>query len=147
RYCSNNCPFKVRRFNWFQYHEADKNPNAVTQHMLYNPEVTVRFRGVMEKCTYCAQRISAAKIKAKVEKRSLKDGDIVTACQQACGTDAITFGDLNDKKSKVSQLQERARSYGLLNELNLNVRTKFLAKITNPNEKLAPKSEHNGGHH
>ncbi len=147
RYCSNNCPFKVRRFNWFQYHEMDKNPSALTQHMLYNPEVTVRFRGVMEKCTYCSQRIQAAKIQAKVEKRTLQDGDIVTACQQACPSDAITFGDLNDKKAKVSQLQERARTYGLLNELNLNVRTKYLAKITNPNETLAPKSEHHGGGH
>lgn len=147
RYCSNNCPFKVRRFNWFQYHEADKNPTAVTQHMMYNPEVTVRYRGVMEKCTYCTQRIQSAKITAKVEKRPLKDGDIVTACQQACPSEAIVFGDLNDKKSQVSELHARARSYGLLNELNLNVRTQYLAKITNPNENLAPKQDDHGGHH
>lgn len=171
RYCSNNCPFKVRRFNWFQYHESDKNPDAARQHMMYNPEVTVRFRGVMEKCTYCSQRISSAKIHVKkVEKRPLRDGDIVTACQQACPTDAIVFGDLSDKKSRVSQLQARARAYGLLGELNLNVRTQYLAKITNPNSKLAPrrsdlghgshgsrakpgdavghkKDEHHGGHH
>ncbi|MEO1170740.1 MAG: 4Fe-4S dicluster domain-containing protein, partial [Myxococcota bacterium] len=150
RYCSNNCPFKVRRFNWFQYHESDKNPDAVRQHMMYNPEVTVRFRGVMEKCTYCSQRIQNAKIHVKkVEKRELRDGDIVTACQQACPTGAIVFGDLADKKAKVSQLHERARSYGLLGELNLGVRTKFLAKVTNPNETLAPKHEGggHGGHH
>jgi len=128
RYCSNNCPFKVRRFNWFLNH---KNQTQVEQ-MRHNPEVTVRARGVMEKCTYCVQRINAVKIRAKNDRRPIRDGEITTACAQVCPTDAITFGDLNDKESRVAKLQADARCYGLLDEYKVLPRTKYLARIKNP---------------
>jgi molybdopterin-containing oxidoreductase family iron-sulfur binding subunit len=136
RYCSNNCPYKVRRFNYFNYHLELKKPDQQIRKMVFNPDVTVRFRGVMEKCTFCVQRIQRTKIQSKNDRRPIKDGEIKTACQQACPTDVIVFGDLNDKSSRVARLQERSRSYALLEELNNRPRIQYLARIRNPNPKL-----------
>ncbi|MFI5379161.1 MAG: TAT-variant-translocated molybdopterin oxidoreductase [Tepidisphaerales bacterium] len=162
RYCSNNCPYKVRRFNYFDFHSKDPRggqeppwldlPDTEQaarvdkiKRMVFNPDVTVRMRGVMEKCTYCVQRIHGAEIKARAqamqEKETSKDvqvpdGMIVTACQQACPTQAIVFGNLNDPQSLVSRIQrENTRAYSLLEELNVRPRTKHLAKLRNPGEK------------
>lgn len=174
RYCSNNCPYKVRRFNYFDYHAKDVRADFANpwlnipdtqqdaaidkiKRLSFNPDVTVRMRGVMEKCTYCTQRIQRAKITQKnayvqsqneggfthdeVEKKTVPDGTIVTACQDACPTDCITFGDLNDPKSKVSQLQNKnKRAYAVLEELNSRPRTKHLAKIRNPYTSDEPKA-------
>ena len=137
RYCSNNCPYKVRRFNWFNYAKLIEKP----MHMALNPEVTVRVRGVMEKCTFCVQRIKEGKNKAKTENRKLKDGDIQTACQTACPTNAITFGDLNDENSAVSKIfKAEPRSYALLEEWNAKPSVRYLSKIRN-NDKLTPQKE------
>ncbi len=133
RYCSNNCPYKVRRFNFFEYSRW----NVESLKLLYNPDVTVRSRGVMEKCTYCVQRIRHAEIAAQRDERPIRDGEVVTACQQACPAGAIVFGDLNDAGSRVRLLKTEARNYALLEELNTLPRTTYLAAITNPNRDLA----------
>ncbi|MER9654237.1 TAT-variant-translocated molybdopterin oxidoreductase [Mesorhizobium sp. M0152] len=139
RYCSQNCPYKVRRFNFFGYQEFDKQ-SAGPQQAAHNPDVTVRSRGVMEKCTYCVQRISEKRIRAQIENREIADGEVVTACQQACPTQAIVFGDLNKKGSGVEREKAAPHNYALLEELNTRPRTTYLGKITNPNVRIAGKA-------
>jgi molybdopterin-containing oxidoreductase family iron-sulfur binding subunit len=141
RYCANNCPYKVRRFNFFNYHKQYEDPANEVLKMASNPQVTVRMRGVMEKCTYCVQRIQAVKIEAKNEKRTIQDGEIRTACQQVCPAGAIVFGDLSDKNSEVSKLLADNRSYQMLGELNTKPRTTYLARIRNPNPELEKKEK------
>jgi MoCo/4Fe-4S cofactor protein with predicted Tat translocation signal len=133
RYCSNNCPYKVRRFNFLQYAD-DRTPGL---QLLHNPNVTVRSRGVMEKCTYCVQRISAARIQAKREDREIKDGEVVTACQAVCPSQAIVFGNINDPQSRVAKLKASPLNYGLLADLNTRPRTSYLARLRNPNPEIA----------
>jgi Fe-S-cluster-containing dehydrogenase component len=152
RYCSNNCPFKVRRFNFFNYQKT----LTETQKLVHNPQVTIRSRGVMEKCTYCVQRIQNSKIAARVAGRELVDGEIKTACQQTCPTDAISFGDLNNPDSRVRELRfgvHSDRSYTLLDELQVRPRPHYMAAVWNPapatDEFDAPEPrlyEHAGGH-
>jgi Fe-S-cluster-containing dehydrogenase component len=150
RYCSNNCPYKVRRFNYLDWHSKDPRGWAKPwlnipdtqqlemvdkiKRMVFNPDVTVRMRGVMEKCTYCVQRIHTVQTNKGNQHPPvpLEDGDIITACQQACPTQAIVFGDLNDPESKVTKLQRNNRAYPILSELNTRPRTWYLAKVRNP---------------
>jgi MoCo/4Fe-4S cofactor protein with predicted Tat translocation signal len=133
RYCSNNCPYKVRRFNFLLYSDFETE----SLKLMRNPDVTVRSRGVMEKCSYCSQRIAAAKIAADKENRDIRDGEVVTACQQACPTGAIVFGNVNDKASKVRKLKLQKRNYGVLADLNTRPRTTYIAEVFNPNPELA----------
>jgi molybdopterin-containing oxidoreductase family iron-sulfur binding subunit len=156
RYCANNCPYKVRRFNFLDWNKEFRDARNKVRRLLFNPDVTVRMRGVMEKCTYCVQRIQNAKIKAKAEIRSgqrpgtvdgpLPDGEIVTACQAACPTEAIVFGDLADKESRVARLHEDQRAYALLPETYTKPRTRFLARVRNPNPKMGTEARTEGGH-
>jgi molybdopterin-containing oxidoreductase family iron-sulfur binding subunit len=125
RYCSNNCPYKVRRFNWFNFDW----PSPLDQQV--NPDVTVRRKGVMEKCTFCVQRIRRARIDARAEDRPIRDGEIVTACQQTCPADAIVFGNLNDPTSEVNRIrrEQAARGYGALAELNTYPNITYLSRV------------------
>ncbi|MET0754446.1 MAG: 4Fe-4S dicluster domain-containing protein, partial [Pyrinomonadaceae bacterium] len=132
RYCSNNCPYKVRRFNFLLFQDYD----TPQYKLMRNPEVSVRSRGVMEKCTYCTQRIASARIEAQKDNRKVRDGEIVTACQAVCPADAIVFGDLNDKESKVSKIKKDERNYKVLNELNTQPRTTYLAGLKNQNMEM-----------
>ena len=144
RYCSNNCPYKVRRFNWFNYAKLIEKP----MHMALNPEVLVRPRGVMEKCTFCVQRIKEGKQKAKTENRPLKDGDIKVACETACPGGGIIFGDLNDENSRVSKIfKAEPRSYALLEEWYAKPSVRYLSKIRNNDQVTPPKHGHHSEPH
>jgi molybdopterin-containing oxidoreductase family iron-sulfur binding subunit len=135
RFCSNNCPYKVRRFNWFDYGDHGPLSSGLVA-LQRNPDVTVRERGVMEKCTYCVQRIRRAQIGAELEGRALADGEVVTACQQACPSRAIAFGSLTRAGSEVLAWRAQPRSYEVLHDLGTRPRTQYLAKIGNPNPEL-----------
>ena len=154
RYCGNNCPYKVRRFNYLNYSDAvtllkypgaDKLPagDRQLQNLMMNPEVTIRSRGVMEKCTYCTQRISNKKILAKVEDREIGANEITTACQDACPTQAIKFGDLHNPESDVAKAHASPRAYSMLKDLNNRPRTKYLARVRNPHESLIDRDDSN----
>jgi MoCo/4Fe-4S cofactor protein with predicted Tat translocation signal len=151
KYCANNCPYKVRRFNFLHYSDYDTPVLKLGR----NPDVTVRTRGVMEKCTYCIQRINAARIEAEKEDRRILDGEVITACQAACPTQALIFGDINDPDSQIAQLRREPTNYGLLAELNVRPRTSYLAKVRNVHPDLTPSRKqatghgggHSGGHH
>jgi MoCo/4Fe-4S cofactor protein with predicted Tat translocation signal len=132
RYCSNNCPYKVRRFNFLRFQDWE-TPQFK---LMRNPEVTVRSRGVMEKCTYCVQRISNARIEAEKQNRPIRDGEIVTACQASCPAEAIVFGNINDPNSRVARLKAQQRKYNVLGELNTRPRTTYLAAVRNPNPEM-----------
>jgi len=156
RYCSNNCPYKVRRFNYRNYnletigitpYTPTEDRGAKLKAMAFNPEVTVRSRGVMEKCTFCVQRIQNVKIVAKNNHRPIKDGEIQTACEQACASGAITFGDLNDPNSRVRAAQKVPRAYELLQELNNRPRVNYLARISNPHPELSEDDGHKSEQH
>jgi molybdopterin-containing oxidoreductase family iron-sulfur binding subunit len=136
RYCSNNCPYKVRRFNFLLFANTFDYYDQPSLKLGRNPDVSVRSRGVMEKCTYCVQRINAARITAEKQNRDIGEKDILTACQQVCPTGAIVFGDINDKNSRVSKLKAEQRNYSLLAELNTRPRTTYIAAVRNPNPAL-----------
>jgi molybdopterin-containing oxidoreductase family iron-sulfur binding subunit len=158
RYCANNCPYKVRKFNFLDWNKEWRDARNRVRRLLFNPDVTVRMRGVMEKCTFCVQRIQNGKIKAKAAIRAgqragtvngaLPDGEIETACQQACPTEAIVFGDLADPTSRVAKLHADNRSYDLLPETYTKPRNRFLARVRNPNPNMpaAKTAGGNGGH-
>jgi Fe-S-cluster-containing dehydrogenase component len=159
RYCANNCPFKVRRFNWLDYMNADSFPNNQDQNgvgklndavlmmnddltrMVLNPDVVVRSRGVMEKCSFCAQRLQEGKLKAKKENRVLADSDIKTSCQQACPTQAIVFGNSNNSKSEITKTRQENehRLYHVLEELHVLPNISYLAKVRNPESETKEK--------
>jgi molybdopterin-containing oxidoreductase family iron-sulfur binding subunit len=158
RYCANNCPYKVRRFNWYDYQAADafdgkrvgkfwanegllsqttRNQQESLARMVLNPDVTVRSRGVMEKCSFCVQRIQEGKLTAKKENRPLKDGDVVTACQTACPTNAIVFGDKNDKASVIATKVVDKRAFGVIEEIHTMPNVTYLTKVRNREEAKA----------
>jgi molybdopterin-containing oxidoreductase family iron-sulfur binding subunit len=132
RYCSNNCPWKVRRFNFLLFQDW----TTETLKLQRNPDVTIRSRGVMEKCTYCVQRIREAEIRAQEQERPVRDGEIKTACQQACPTQAIVFGDKNNPDNRVAKLKAENLNYHMYSELNTRPRTSYLAELRNPNPDL-----------
>ncbi|MDF1729425.1 MAG: 4Fe-4S dicluster domain-containing protein, partial [Sulfitobacter sp.] len=146
RYCGNNCPYKVRRFNYFHFPKRFFGRDPELMGLGNNPDVSVRSRGVMEKCSYCVQRIQSAKITAKNDDRSLVDGEVTTACQDACPPKAIQFGDLNNQEAVVAQAQSGPRSYALLEELNIKPRTQYLARVNNPNPALQPVASTESSH-
>ena len=131
RYCGNNCPYKVRYFNWYKYNERAW-PEPL--HLQLNPDVTVRGRGVMEKCTFCVQRIRGAQHQARLENRPLRDGEFTTACAQACPSDAIVFGDMRDPNSRVAQIRSNPRGYHVLEDTNVRPAITYLAKVLHPAE-------------
>ena len=137
RYCANNCPYKVRRFNWFDYAHDDH-----LQNLVLNPDVTVRSRGVMEKCTFCVQRIQEAKIERRRARPVPDDGDMQTACQQSCPAQAIVFGNLNDPESRVAQLRRRPRSYQVLEELNVRPSVSYLGAGAQSSANRRGRSKH-----
>ena len=132
RYCSNNCPYKVRRFNFLLYSDFETE----SLKLMRNPDVSVRSRGVMEKCSYCVQRIQDAKITADKENRAIRDGEIQTACQQACPAGVFTFGNINDNDSRVTKLRADERTYQVLADINTRPRTTYVAGVINPNSEL-----------
>ncbi|HEX4447441.1 MAG TPA: 4Fe-4S dicluster domain-containing protein, partial [Polyangiaceae bacterium] len=134
RFCSNNCPYKVRRFNFFNYNVSSEATGTLS--LAKNPDVTVRARGVMEKCSYCVQRIREVEIRARREERPIRDREIQTACQQTCPTDAIVFGDIADPSTQVAATRKNGRLYAVLNDLGTLPRTRYLARIANPNPEL-----------
>jgi molybdopterin-containing oxidoreductase family iron-sulfur binding subunit len=139
RYCANNCPYKVRRFNWFNYWNDSRFDNYLNNEhtqLVLNPDVTTRFRGVMEKCSMCVQRIQAGKLKAKIEKRPLKDGEVKVACQQTCSANAIVFGNANDPNSEVSKALKSERTYYVLEELNVQPGIGYQVKVRNTSSEL-----------
>lgn len=142
RYCANNCPYKVRRFNWFKYAHDDS-----LQNLVLNPEVTVRSRGVMEKCSMCVQRIEAGKIEARSQGLPVADGAIQTACQQSCPAQAIVFGDMNDSTSKVHASLENPRRYRVLEELNGRPAVSYLRVVKNRDLKNRDAENHKGDSH
>jgi molybdopterin-containing oxidoreductase family iron-sulfur binding subunit len=135
RYCSNNCPYKVRRFNFLEY-DGNHFEKPPTRKLMRNPNVTVRSRGVMEKCTYCIQRINAARITAELAQRKIREGEVVPACAQVCPVEAITFGDMNDSGSRLMRLKRSPLNYWMLGELNTQPRTTYLAKLRNLSPEL-----------
>ena len=141
KYCSNNCPYKVRRFNFLNYANDFTYPVVM---LSKNPNVTVRGRGVMEKCTFCIQRISAVRIEAKKAGRKIGGDEVVTACQAACPTNAIIFGDINDPNSQVAKFKSQSHNYALLEELQTQPRTTYLARFRNPNPALESGSKKEG---
>jgi molybdopterin-containing oxidoreductase family iron-sulfur binding subunit len=165
RYCANNCPYKVRRFNFLDWNKEFRDARNKVRRLLFNPDVTVRMRGVMEKCSFCVQRIQNAKIKWKAEVRSgqhaprprgpnekdapwdlMPDGQVVTACQAACPTEAIVFGDLADRESRISRMHGDRRGYALLPEMYTKPRNRYLARVRNPNKDMIPvASKQEGG--
>jgi molybdopterin-containing oxidoreductase family iron-sulfur binding subunit len=132
RYCSNNCPYKVRRFNWFDYNAEV----AETERMAKNPDVTVRARGVMEKCTFCVQRVRRTQVQARLEDRGVRAGEVRTACQQACPTHAIVFGSLTNPEEELVRWRENGRAYAVLHDLGTEPRVRYLARLRNPNPLL-----------
>jgi molybdopterin-containing oxidoreductase family iron-sulfur binding subunit len=150
RYCANNCPFKVRRFNWFNYNAnewfADVNPaQQELGRMVLNPDVVVRSRGVMEKCSMCAQRLQEGKLNAKKAGAPIVDGSIRTACQQACPTNAIMFGDVNDENSEISKWRNNERNYFMLEDLGVKPTVSYLVKVRNQEEPIHNEVSHHGG--
>jgi Fe-S-cluster-containing dehydrogenase component len=136
RYCSNNCPYKVRKFNYFNFHDELKDEKNKVKEMAFNPDVTVRFRGVMEKCSYCVQRIRETTARASRENRPIGGDEVTTACQDSCPTQAIIFGDADNPQSQVAIKKADTRDYSLLEELNVRPRTTYMARVKNPHPEL-----------